>query len=139
MEYAVLIIIGLLFFALGLVLVGIYLIFARFSKLTNKTFATLKHSEHLKNVHLRHSSKPVQNYTKCIYLYTVNNRTYKKRTEFHRTPGQVPFKIPTVYIKFFPRISYLDHSYDLGPVLYLICGIAFIILAIMYTFLTFAV
>ena len=52
----------------------------------------------------------IRHLTKSKYLYRVNNKLFLCTYEFWRKPHKVPNNSWVIYLKAFPRISYLDHS-----------------------------
>lgn len=93
-------------------------------KSTAKTGAVLREATHKKNVtvHSRRGSMLIKNLTKARYIYTVNGVEYGIRGEFHATKRQTPKFVPVVYIKRFPRFSYMDEPVSFSDIRYGLWG-----------------
>lgn len=118
---------GMCFFILGGVLLLIsglyfivYLIFEKFPHRTDRTLGKLYGSKYKKDVNVwaglgKDDGPPrvlftIKHLTKTKYVYNVNNKLYFCALEFFRKPHQIPSNSWVVYLKAFPRISYLDND-----------------------------
>ena len=121
-------ILGLLILVLSGALLAVYIIFTRYPHLTGKTGSTLVSTKHRdkETVFGQLGSRfTVRDITTGFYTYKVGDRTYKKKNKQYFTkPKQMPYSIPIVYLKRFPRISYVNDS-GIGALAYLIPAIIF--------------
>ncbi len=118
---------GICFLILGGVLLmisslylGAYLIFEKFPHKTGKTLGTLYSRKYKKDVAVwtgfgKCDGPPrvaftIKHLTKTKYIYGVNNKQYLCVFDFWRKPHKVPNSCWVIYLKAFPRISYLDHD-----------------------------
>ncbi len=116
---------GICFFVLGGVLLlisglyfGAYLIFEKLPHKTGRTLGKLCCNKYKKDVAVwtglgRYDGPPrvaftIKHLTKTKYLYSVNNKFYLCVFDFWRKPHKVPNSSWVIYLKAFPRISYLD-------------------------------
>ena len=118
---------GICFFILGGVLLLIsgfyfivYLIFEKSPHKTGRTLGKLYSSKYKKDVAVwaglgKNDGPPrvaftIKHLTKSKYLYSVNNKLYLCVFDFWRKPHKVPNSSWVIYLKSFPRISYLDND-----------------------------
>jgi hypothetical protein len=118
---------GICFLALGIVLLlisglylGVYLIFEKLPHKTGRTLGKLHGSKHKKDVAVwtgfgKHDGPPrvaftIKHLTKTKYAYSVNNKLYLCVFDFQRKPHKLPNSSWVIYLKAFPRISYLDND-----------------------------
>jgi hypothetical protein len=120
-----------IFLLAGLILVGIFVVFVGFKKLTVRVTANQTWSKRYKNVPVgRHRVKYVD-MTKCHYVYKTSKKEYRFKMEFYgKTQRQSPLRVNVTYIKAFPRIFCVNHPQELGAGIYLFFGICFVIMAI---------
>lgn len=111
-------------FALAGLFFRVQFIFSHRPKSTAKTGAILREATHKKNVTVRSRRGRVfiKNLTKALYIYTVNGVEYGIRGEFHATKRQTPKFVPVVYIKRFPRFSYMDELASFSDIRYGLWG-----------------
>ena len=133
---------------IGLILSGYflsaYVVFHFMPHLTDKTGATVVKKKHKRDVVIRTRRGPdikVDHVTKGVYEYKVGEKYYyKKYTHWYTTFNQAPYMIPVIYIKRFPKMSYIDSITDVGELSYLIWGLfAFVVLVIIPLILTLAI
>ncbi len=112
-------------------------ILGRFPKFLSTSVATLKSASTVRNVNGgRNRFIPVS--TKYVYVYTVDGKEYKYRTEKeHRRKRPLYKKVPMVYVKWFPRRAY-PHKFSgtaewVTGIGFMIIGILFFVLAL-YSF-----
>ena len=122
---------------------GAYVVFHFMPHLTDKTGATVVAKKHKRDVVIRTRRGPdikVDHVTKGMYEYKVGEKYYyKKYTHYYTTFKQAPYMIPIIYIKRFPKISYVNLDTSLGDISYLIWGLfAFCGLVIIPFVLAFA-
>ena len=113
------------FFILGGVLLliagfyfAVYTVFEKFPQKTDKTFGRLYDSKYKNDVAVwgglgKGDGPPrivftIKHLTKTKYVYRVGDKLYLCTFAFWRKPSKVPSCCRVVYIKNFPRISYLD-------------------------------
>ena len=118
---------GICFFILGGVLLLIsglyfcaYLIFEKLPHKTGRTLGKLCSSKYKKDVAVwtgmgKYDGPPrvaftIKHLTKSKYLYNVNNKIYICVFDFWRKPHKIPNNSWVIYLKAFPRISYLDND-----------------------------
>ena len=128
----ILISIGGVFMLAGLLLIGIFVVFVAFPKLTVKVTANQTWSKRYKNVRVREfGNYKYVNMTKCHYVYQTRKKSYRFKIDFYRkTQRQSPLRVSVRYIKAFPRIFCVNHPQELGAGIYLFFGICFVIMAI---------
>ena len=112
-------------------------ILGKFPKFLSTSVATLESISTVRNVHGgRIRFIPVS--TKYVYVYKVNGKAYKYRTEKEQRRSRNMYqRVPMVYVKWFPRRAY-PHKFSataewvsgIGFVLY---GVLFLVLAL-YSF-----
>ena len=119
--------IGICILILGGVLLSIsglyfvaYLIFEKLPHKTERTLGKLYSSKYKKDVDVwtgfgKYDGPPrvaftIKHLTKSKYLYSVNNKLYLCVFDFWRKPHKVPNSSWVIYLKAFPRISYLDND-----------------------------
>ena len=115
------------FFILGAVLLLIsglyfcvYLIFEKLPHKRGRTLGKLCGSKYKKDVALwtgfgKYDGPPrvaftIKHLTKSKYLYSVNNKFYFCVFDFWRKPHKIPNNSWVIYLKAYPRISYLDND-----------------------------
>ena len=120
-----------IFLLAGLILVGIFVVFVGFKKLTVRVTANQTWSKRYKNVPVgRHRVKYVD-MTKCHYVYKTSKKEYRFKIEFYgKTQRQSPLRVTVTYLKVFPRIFYAHEPHGLGASIYLIIGICCIVMTI---------
>ena len=118
---------GICFFILGGVLLltaglylGAYLIFEKLPHKASRTLGKLCGAKYKKDVAVwgglgKYDGPPrvaftIKHLTKSKYLYNVNNKIYICVLDFWRKPHEIPSSSWVVYLKAFPRISYLDND-----------------------------
>ena len=118
---------GICFLILGGVLLslsglylGAYFIFEKLPQKTGKTLGKLWDRKYKKDVDVwaglgRLDGPPgvvftIKHLTKTKYLYVANNKQYLCVFDFWRKPHKVPNDAWVIYLKAFPRISYLKHD-----------------------------
>ena len=118
---------GICFFILGgaLLLItglyfGAYLIFEKLPHKTGKALGKLCNRKYKKDVAVwaglgKYDGPPrvaftIKHLTRTKYIYRVKNRFYICAFEFFRKPHKIPNNSWVVYLKAFPRISYLDND-----------------------------
>ena len=73
----------------------------------------------------------IKHLTKSKYLYCVNNKLYICGFDFWRKPHKVPNNSWVIYLKAFPRISYLDDDENwIGAVDFVVKAITSSVIAI---------
>ena len=97
-----------------------YWIFEKFPTKTDRTLGKLYNRKHKKDVAVwtglgKCDGPPkvaftIRHLTKTKYLYRVNNSQYLCAYHFWRKPHKIPKDAWVVYLKTFPRISYLHHE-----------------------------
>lgn len=124
-------------------LFGAYIIFKFKPHLTEKTGATVVYKRHKEDVVIRRRTREtkIDHVTKGIYEYKVGEKYYyKKHTHLFTTFNQAPYMIPIVYIKRFPKISYVNLGGALGDLYYLMGGmVVFCVGVIMPFFLMWSI
>ena len=110
---------GVLLLISGLYFI-VYLIFEKLPHKTDRTLGKLYSTKYKKDVNVwtgfgKYDGPPriaftIKNLTKTKYLYSVNNKLYLCALELFRKPHKIPNNSWVVYIKAFPRISYLDND-----------------------------
>ena len=126
------ILLGVLILITSGALFTIYVIFEHSPQLTGRTGSTLVETKHKskKTFWGRGSHVTVKDVTLGYYTYKVNGKTYRKKsTEYFTKPKQMPYSIPIVYLKCFPRISYVN-DHGIGTLAYLIPAILFAVCAV---------
>ena len=128
----VLISIGGAFLLAGLVLIGIFVVFVAFPKLTARVTANQTWSKRYRDVTVREFGKYKKvDMTKCHYVYQTAKKSYRFKMEFYRkTQRQSPLRVSVTYIKAFPRIFCVHHPQGLGAGIYLLIGILCILMAV---------
>ena len=124
---AIIITLGGLLLTISGALFAIYIIFERSPRLTGRTGSTLVETRYKakKTFWGKGSHVTAKDVTLGYYTYKVNGKTYrKKNTEYFTKPKQMPYSIPIVYLKRFPRISYVN-DHGIGTLAYLIPAILF--------------
>ncbi|MBQ9805711.1 MAG: hypothetical protein IJW49_04300 [Clostridia bacterium] len=118
---------GICFLILGGVLLlisglyfGAYLIFEKLPHKTDRTLGKLCDKKYKKDVAVwtgfgKSDGPPrvaftIKHLTKSKYLYCVNNNFYLCVFDFWRKPNKIPNNSWVIYLKAFPRISYLDND-----------------------------
>ena len=118
---------GICFFVFGGVLLLIsglyfmaYVIFEKKPHRTGRAFGKLCGSKYKKDVNVwaglgKFNGPPriaftIKHLTKTKYVYSVNNKLYLCTFDFFRKPHETPNNSWVVYLKAFPRISYLDND-----------------------------
>ena len=118
---------GICFLILGGVLLlisglyfGAYLIFEKLPHKTGRTLGKLCGSKYKKDVAVwtglgKYDGPPrvaftIKHLTKTKYLYSVNNKLYFCVFDFWTKPHKIPNSAWVIYLKAFPRISYLDND-----------------------------
>ena len=127
-------IIGIMGIVFSLSLLAVYVIFTKFPRYTAKTGAFLYYAEQKNNVKV-HSVKGksvfVKNLTKGFYRYKVANKLYKvKKTDYFTTKKQTPKIISIIYLKFFPRIYYVNELDSFTEFNYLLYGLIGVVVSI---------
>ena len=123
---------GILLLIVSGALFAVYIIFEHYPHLTKKTGSTLVKTKYKekKTFWGNHTHFTAKDVTKGYYTYKVNEKTYgKKSTQVFTKPKQMPYSIPIVYLKRFPRISYAN-DYGIGTLAYLIPAILFAMCAV---------
>ena len=97
-----------------------YLIFEKLPHKTGRTLGKLCGSKYKKDVAVwtgfgKYDGPPrvaftIKHLTKSKYLYNVNNKLYLCVFDFWRKPHKIPNNAWVIYLKAFPRISYLDND-----------------------------
>ena len=110
---------GVLLLISGLYFVA-YLIFEKLPHKTDRTLGKLYSTKYKKDVNVwtgfgEYDGPPriaftIKHLSKTKYLYSVNNKLYLCALEFFRKPHKIPNNSWVVYLKAFPRISYLDND-----------------------------
>lgn len=130
-----------IFLLAGLILVGIFVVFIGFKKLTVRVTANQTWSKRYRNVTVsvhggRYGKQEKVDMTKCHYEYQTAKKKYKFKMEFYRkTQRQSPLRVNVTYIKAFPRIFCINHPQELGAGIYLILGICCIFMAAIFCFI----
>ena len=132
---------------IGLIISGYlfctYIIFHFMPHLTDKIGATVVYKKHKKDVVIRSRRRKtvVDHVTKGIYEYKVGEKYYYKRyTHYFTTYNQTPYMVPIVYLKKFPKISYVNSDTSLGDLYFMIWGmVAFCTMVIMPTYLIWVI
>lgn len=138
---------GICFFILAGVLLlisglyfGVYLIFEKLPHKTGRTLGKLCHRKYKKDVAVwaglgQYDGPPriaftIKHLTKSKYLYNVNNKLYICVFAFWRKPSKIPNVSRVIYLKAFPRISYLDHDENcIGAFNFFAKAIIFLVIA----------
>jgi len=147
---------GICFFILGGVLLlisglyfGAYLIFEKLPYKTGRALGKLCGRKYKKDVAVwaglgKYDGPPrvaftIKHLTKSKYLYSVNNKLYLCVFDFWRKPHKVPNNSWVIYLKSFPRISYLDNDENcIGAFDFAVKAILFFVIAIFSFCLGFA-
>ena len=97
-----------------------YVIFEKAPHKTGRTLGKLYSSKYKKDVNVwtgfgKYDGPPriaftIKHLTKTKYVYNVNGKFYLCALEFFRKPNKTPNSSWVVYLKVFPRISYLDND-----------------------------
>ena len=118
------IVVGLIF---SIYFLGAYVVFHFMPHLTDKIGGTVVDKKHKRDVVIRTRRGPdikVDHVTKGVYEYKVGEKYYyKKYTHWYTTFNQAPYMIPIIYIKRFPKISYVNLDTAIGDLSYLIWGL----------------
>ena len=123
--------IGGVFLLVGLILIGIFVIFVAFPKLTVRVTANQTWSKRYKNVPIGKHKVRYVDMTKCHYVYKASKKEYRFKMEFYeKTQRQSPLRVAVTYLKAFPRIFYAHEPHGLGASIYLIMGICCIVMTI---------
>jgi len=95
----------------------LYISFERETDAVAKTLGFRKSTKRKKNVKLYGQKHPgghhwhvigiIKDWRKGTYEYVVNNKTYKRHHIAYDDPGGLPYTAPIVYLKRFPKISYV--------------------------------
>ncbi len=119
--------IGICILILGGVLLSIsglyfvaYLIFEKLPHKTERALGKLYSSKYKKDVDVwtgfgKYNGPPrvdftIKHLTRTKYIYRVKNKFYICAFDFFRKPHKIPNNSWVVYLKAFPRISYLDND-----------------------------
>ncbi len=139
---------GICFLVLGGILLlisvfyfGAYLIFEKSPHKTSRTLGKLRGSKYKKDVAVwtgfgKYDGPPrvaftIKHLTKTKYVYSVNNKLYLCVFDFWRKPHKIPNSAWVVYLKAFPRISYLaDDENCIGAFDFFAKAISFLGIAI---------
>ena len=124
--------IGILFLVIFLAMFGTFLVFRRFENLTAKAYARLTKTKYQKNVSFRVSPRRysiAKHYTRSVYIFTVNGKSYKARCHDLQTPKQIPSSLKIVYIKKLPFLFYVNEEYYNGAEVYLLISMPFLLMA----------
>lgn len=110
---------GVLLLISGLYL-GAYLIFEKLPHKTERALGKLCGSKYKKDVAVWTGFKKwdgpprvafiIKHLTKTKYIYSVNNKLYFCFFNFLKKPHKIPNSAWVIYLKAFPRISYLDND-----------------------------
>jgi hypothetical protein len=142
----VIISIGGVFLIPSLILIGIFVVFVAFPKLTVRVTANQTRSKRYKDVVIKQYGGIYGGYhkkvdmTKCHYVYQTPKKSYYFKMKFYeKTQRQSPLHVSVTYIKAFPRIFYVRESQGLGlgKEIYLAYGIIFAFIAIIFLVLGF--
>ncbi len=146
---------GICFLILGGVLLlisglyfGAYLIFEKLPHETDRALGKLCNRKYKKDVAVwtglqKYDGPPriaftIKHLTKSKYLYSVNNKLYICVFNFWRKPHKVPNNSWVIYLKKFPRISYLDNDENyIGAFDFVVKAIIFFVIAIFSFWLGF--
>ena len=131
---------GVLLLISGLYFVA-YLIFEKLPHKTDRTLGKLYSTKYKKDVNVwtgfgKYDGPPriaftIKHLTKTKYVYSVNNKLYLCALEFFRKPHKIPNNSWVVYLKAFPRISYLDNDENyIGAFDFVVKAIIFLVIAI---------
>ena len=118
---------GICFLILGGVLLlisgfyyGVYLIFEKLPHKTERALGRLCRSKYKKDVPVwtglgRYDGPPriayyIKHLTKTKYVYRVDKKLHRCAFNFLRKPSKVPEVCWVIYLKAFPRISYLENE-----------------------------
>ena len=118
---------GICFLILGGVLLlisgfyyGVYLIFEKLPHKTERALGRLYRSKYKKDVPVwtgfgRCDGPPriayyIKHLTKTKYVYRVDKKLHRCAFNFWRKPSKVPEVCWVIYLKAFPRISYLENE-----------------------------
>ncbi len=118
---------GICFLVLGAVLLlisglffGVYLVFEKSPHKTGRTLGKLCGSKYKKDVAVwtgfgKCDGPPrvaftIKHLTKSKYIYSVNNKLYFCVFDFWKKPHKIPNSTWVIYLKAFPRFSYLAHD-----------------------------
>lgn len=130
---AVLFLISAVFFAIGAV-------FTRFPGKTDRAPGRLVKYKYKKDVPVyekKYRGAPgrragtIHHLTMARYVYTVNGRVYRAKCSFMFRPKHVPDNPWIVYLKRFPRISYVKTDDGLGANAFLAKGLLFALLGLL--------
>lgn len=150
--------VGICFLILGGVLLLIsglyfaaYFIFEKLPHKTGKALGKLYSKKYKKDVDVwtgfgKSDGPPrvaftIKHLTKAKYLYSVNDKLYLCALEFWKKPHKIPNSSWVIYLKAFPRISYLDNdencfdAFDFCVKATIILGIAICTLGFGFTLL----
>ena len=139
-------VIGALSFAVGGVYFYLYRTFEGKSDRIGKSTGLLRRTKYEKDVAVygrRSFTGPVtvtflKHRSRSVYEYTVNGKTYWIRYEEYVTSRQMPWCVPVVYLKRFPKIAYVNtevnsHHFEIYAlvasmiaVIWIVCGLAFL-------------
>lgn len=129
----VLFLLGGVLMAYALLLIAIGIIFDFVKRLTGRTRGTLVHTKHKRNVTLysRYGGETfIPHLTFARYFYTVGQRSYSVRDFYIGTPRQTPFYVSVLYIKHFPRFSYVRGDTPLGMIRFGIRGLLLLVIGL---------
>lgn len=124
---------GILLLIAGFYL-GAYLIFEKLPHGTGRTRGKLCGKKYKKDVPVwggGYKIPPrivfvIKHLTKSKYIYTVNNKSYRCGFDFWKKPHEIPDTTWVIYLKAFPRISYLGHDENyVGAVVFLVKALTF--------------
>ena len=124
----------------GLILIGIFVIFVAFPKLTVRVTANQTWSKRYKNVPIgKHKVRYVE-MTKCHYVYKASKKEYRFKMEFYeKTQRQSPLRVGVTFIKAFPRVFCVHEPHGYGSAIYLIIGICCFMMAAIFCYVGFSI
>ena len=132
--------IGGIFLLAGLILIGIFVIFVAFPKLTVKVTANQTWSKRYKNVPIGKHKVRYVDMTKCHYVYKASKKEYRFKMEFYfKTQKQSPLRLQVRYIKVIPRIFCVYGQEHLGAGIYLLLSIICAIMAGVFFYTGFSI
>ena len=118
--------VGGLSLAVSLLFLILHLIFEHKPEKLGKSRGFIKNTKQKNNVHVyerrspkapRHLSMIINNLSMSVYEYEVNGRKYRARYTEPVKASQMPLTVQVVYLKLFPRISYVEtdtNSHNFG-------------------------
>lgn len=131
---------GVVFFLISAACFAIGAVFTRFPGKTARTPGRLVKYKYKKDVPVYEKkyrgapgrrSGTIRHLTVARYVYTVNGRDYRVRCSFMFRPKRVPDNPWIVYLKRFPRISYVKTDDGLGANAFLAKGLLFALLGLL--------